>query len=78
MDKNISISDLKINLGNNITYTVNWKDILVEGSYYNTTITEEKRCYVVVFKTDTLPVEVWELGVLAMKDYYIVYDMTLR
>lgn len=74
----LSGTDLNINLGNNNTYTVKWDDILVDGSYYNPKSNKEKRCYVGIFKTSTLPVGVWELGALAMKDYYIVYDMTLR
>ena len=75
---NLSGTDLAINMGYNFTYHVEWNDILVDGSYYQPKSDSEKRCYVGIFKTDTLPVGIWELGALAMKDYYIVYDMTLR
>ena len=57
-------------------YTVRYDRIVIDGRYFTTA--SEDYCYLGIFQGHHLAPGIWEFGSIAMLDYYIVFDMTLR
>jgi hypothetical protein len=50
---------------------------LLDKSYFAPNATDE-RCYLGMFRGDTLGDGEWDLGSIVMQDYYIVYDLEVK
>ena len=57
--------------------TIPWEDLYVDGNYINP-FAVENRCYIQILYDEKLKRGTWELGAVAMKNYYFVYDLTSR
>ena len=69
-------SDIFIELQNG-NITIEWKNLIFNGTYFSPNRIGE-RCYLGMFRGDTLLPGEWIIGANAMQDYYFVYDLAKK
>ena len=69
--------DINITLADGGVYTIKSDYLLMDGKYFAYQNKEDK-CYFGMFRGDTLKDGEWELGSIAMQDYYIVFDLEVK
>lgn len=57
---------------------ISWNNLLLDSKYFVPDQIGAPRCFLGMFRGDTLKYGEWELGAIAMQDYYIVYDLEVK